>query len=156
LSVIAYTVSGGSKAVSQTQKLQMIIILLGMFATAVVLMWQLPANLSLDDIAALAGATGRMDVVETSISWDSRYNVWSGLAGGFFLALSYFGTDQSQVQRYLGGTSSSAGRLGLLFNGLFKIPMQFSILFIGIMVYVFYVFSAAPSFFNPTTLEQAR
>jgi SSS family transporter len=156
LSVIAYTVSGGSKAVSQTQKLQMIIILLGMFAAAAVLIWRLPSGISLDDVAALAGATGRMDLVETSISWDSRYNLWSGLAGGFFLALSYFGTDQSQVQRYLGGKSSAAARLGLLFNGLFKIPMQLSILFIGILVYVFYLLSSAPVFFDPTTLEQAR
>lgn len=156
LSVIAYTVSGGSKAVSQTQKHQMVVILIGMFATAVVLVWRLPAGMTLDEVAALAGATGRMDIVETSVSWDSRYNLWSGLAGGFFLALSYFGTDQSQVQRYLGGTSSAAARLGLLFNGLFKIPMQFSILFIGILVYVFYMFSPAPVFFNPTTLAQAR
>ncbi len=156
VSVIAYTVSGGSRAVSETQKLQMIIILLGMLAAAVVLLWRLPEGMTLDEVAALAGATGRMNVVETSISWDSRYNLWSGLTGGFFLALSYFGTDQSQVQRYLGGASSAAGRLGLLFNGLFKIPMQFCILFIGILVYVFYVFGSAPVFFNPATLERAR
>jgi Na+/proline symporter len=156
LSVIAYTVSGGSKAVSQTQKHQMVIILLGMLAAGLFLYSRLPKDMSLDEAAAVAGATGRMEIVDTSLSWDTRYNIWSGLAGGFFLALSYFGTDQSQVQRYLGGTSSASGRLGLLFNGMFKIPMQFLILFVGILLYVFYVFGSAPVFFNPTTLEEAR
>lgn len=156
LSVIAYTVSGGSKAVSQTQKHQMVVILLGMFAAGIFLFSRLPAGISLDEAAALAGATGRMNVVDTSLSWDSRYNIWSGIAGGFFLALSYFGTDQSQVQRYLGGTSSAAGRLGLLFNGMFKIPMQFLILFVGVLLYVFYLFIPAPAFFNPHTLAEAR
>jgi Na+/proline symporter len=99
LSVIAYTVSGGSKAVSQTQKHQMVVILLGMFAAGIFLFSRLPAGISPDEAAALAVATGRMNVVDTSLSWDSRYNIWSGIAGGFFLALSYFGTDQSQVQR---------------------------------------------------------
>lgn len=156
VSVIAYTVSGGSKAVSQTQKHQMVVILLGMVAAGGFLYHRLPAGLSLDDVGALAGATGRMNVVDTSLSWDTRYNVWSGLAGGFFLALSYFGTDQSQVQRYLGGKSAASGRLGLLFNGMFKIPMQFLILGVGILLYVFYLFSAGPVFFNPTTLAEAR
>lgn len=156
LSVIAYTVSGGSKAVSQTQKHQMVVILLGMLAAGLFLVSRLPADLSLDEAAALAGATGRMEIIDTSLDLDNRYNIWSGIAGGFFLALSYFGTDQSQVQRYLGGRSSASGRLGLLFNGMFKIPMQFLILFIGVLLYVFYLFVPSPAFFNPTTLEQAR
>ncbi len=156
LSVIAYTVSGGSKAVSQTQKHQMVVILLGMFAAGAFLVSKLPAGMSVDEAAVLAGATGRMKLVDTALSWDSRYNVWSGIAGGFFLALSYFGTDQSQVQRYLGGKSSASGRMGLLFNGMFKIPMQFCILFIGVLLYVFYVFVPGPAFFNPTTLAEAR
>ncbi|MCA9618888.1 MAG: sodium:solute symporter [Myxococcales bacterium] len=156
VTVVAYTVTGGSKAVSQTQKHQMVVILLGMVLAGVVLVSRLPRDLSIDEAASIAGATGRMTIVDTSLRWDSRYNLWSGLAGGFFLALSYFGTDQSQVQRYLGGTSSAAGRMGLLFNGMFKIPMQFLILFLGVLLYVFYVFSPAPAFFNPTALEEAR
>jgi len=154
VTVIGYTVSGGSKAVSQTQKLQMVIILLGMFVAGGYLFGQLPT--SLHEAASLAGATGRMKVVDTELSWNSRYNIWSGIAGGFFLALSYFGTDQSQVARYLGGKSSASGRIGLLFNGIFKIPMQFLILFVGVLLYVFYVFQPAPAFFNPSTLERAR
>ncbi len=154
VTVIGYTVSGGSKAVSQTQKLQMVIILLGMFVAGGYLYGQLPT--SLHEVASLAGATGRMKVVDTHLSWNSRYNIWSGIAGGFFLALSYFGTDQSQVARYLGGKSSASGRIGLLFNGVFKIPMQFLILFVGVLLYVFYVFVPAPAFFNPSTLARAR
>jgi len=154
VTVIAYTVSGGSKAVSQTQKLQMVVILLGMFVAGAYLYGRLPT--SLHEVASLAGAAGRMEVVDTELSWNSRYNIWSGIAGGFFLALSYFGTDQSQVARYLGGKSSASGRIGLLFNGIFKIPMQFLILFVGVLLYVFYVFQPAPAFFNPTTLDRAR
>lgn len=156
VSVIAYTVSGGSKAVSQTQKHQMVVILLGMVAAGAFLYTRLPANMSLDEVATLAGVSGRMNLVDTGLSWDTRYNLWSGIAGGFFLALSYFGTDQSQVQRYLGGRSSASARMGLLFNGVFKIPMQFSILFIGILMYAFYLFTPTPAFFNPTTLDAAR
>jgi solute:Na+ symporter, SSS family len=155
-SVIVYTVTGGTAVVSQTQKQQMIVILLGMVAAGVFLARQLPDGMTMDDAAALAGLTGRMEIVDLEPNFRTRYNVWSGLAGGFFLALSYFGTDQSQVQRYLAGKSSSAGRLGLLFNGLFKVPMQFSILFLGVLLYVFYVFSPAPAFFDPSTLARAR
>ncbi len=154
--VIAYTVSGGSKAVAQTQKQQMVVILLGMAAAGAFLYLRLPAGMSLDEVATLAGAAGRMNVVETALDWDTRYNLWSGIAGGFFLALSYFGTDQSQVQRYLGGRSTAEARIGLLFNGVFKIPMQFCILFIGILLYAFYLFTPTPAFFNPSTLDAAR
>jgi SSS family transporter len=156
VSVIVYTVAGGNAAVSQTQKHQMLLILLGMAAAAWFLVSELPADMSLDDAAALAGTTGRMKIVDTDLRWDTRYNLWSGLTGGFFLALSYFGTDQSQVGRYLGGKSTAQGKLGLLFNAVFKIPMQFSILFIGILLYVFYVFAPAPAYFDPAALERAR
>jgi Na+/proline symporter len=153
--VIVYTV-GGAKVVNQTGRHQMVVILLGMFAAGWFLVRQLPADLSLDDAASLAGAAGRMRIVDTRLRFDTRYTLWSGLAGGFFLALSYFGTDQSQVGRYLGGQSSATGRLGLLFNGVFKIPMQFLILFLGVLLYVFYLFAPQPAFFNPDTLAEAR
>jgi Na+/proline symporter len=156
LSVIVYTVSGGTTVVSQTQKQQMIVILCGMVAAAGFLVVRLPESVTVDAAAALAGVTGRMEVVDPSLRFDTRYTLWSGLTGGFFLALSYFGTDQSQVQRYLGGSSVSSGKLGLLFNGLFKVPMQFGILFFGVLLYVFYVFSPPPVFFDAATLERAR
>lgn len=156
VTVIAYTVLGGTNVVSKTQKQQMVIILLGMFAAGVAIARLLPDEVSVGDATALAGLTGRMEIVDLSARPDNRYSLWSGLAGGFFLALSYFGTDQSQVQRYLGGTSTSAGRLGLLFNGLFKIPMQFLILFIGILLFAFYVFVRPPIHFDPAALERAR
>jgi Na+/proline symporter len=127
-----------------------------MVAAGWFLVRQLPAEVSLDDAASLAGAAGRMRIVDTRLRFDTRYTLWSGLAGGFFLALSYFGTDQSQVGRYLGGQSSAAGKLGLLFNGIFKIPMQFLILFLGVLLYVFYLFAPQPAFFNPATLAEAR
>jgi solute:Na+ symporter, SSS family len=130
--------------------------LLGMFAAGVSIVRLLPDDVGLGDAAALAGLTGRMEIVDLSPRPDNRYSLWSGLAGGFFLALAYFGTDQSQVQRYLGGASTAAGRLGLLFNGLFKIPMQFLILFIGILLFAFYVFARPPVHFDPVALDRAR
>jgi Na+/proline symporter len=149
-------VSGGTAVVSKTQRQQMVIILLGMAIAGVILARQLPVGMSLDDAARLAGLTGRMEIVDLKPRFDTRYNLWSGLTGGFFLALSYFGTDQSQVQRYLGGKDSRDGRLGLLFNGLFKVPMQLLILFLGVLLYVFYVFTPSPAFFDPATLALAR
>ena len=154
LAVILYTVVGGTKAVSQTQKQQMVVILLGMLAAAGVAISHLPAGVSLDDATAVAGALGRMNVVRFDFDLSDRYNIWSGVLGGFFLALSYFGTDQSQVQRYLSGRSVAESRLGLLFNGMLKIPMQFVILYIGIIVFVVFQFVAPPVFFNAPTLER--
>ncbi|WP_162052061.1 sodium:solute symporter [Pontibacter pamirensis] len=146
--VILYTVSGGSKAVSVTQKQQMAVMMGGMIVAGFVVVSYLPDNVSFGEAVSVAGKMGKMNVVDFSFNWDDRYNFWSGITGGLFLALSYFGTDQSQVGRYLGGKSVAESRLGLLFNGLLKIPMQFLILFIGIMVFVFYQFNQPPVFFN--------
>ncbi len=154
--VIIYTVSGGTKAVSQTQKHQMIVMMGGMIVAAIVIGVKLSDTLSLTHAVKVAGALGRMNIVDFRFDLSDRYNFWSGITGGFFLALSYFGTDQSQVQRYLTGRSVTESRLGLLFNGLFKIPMQALILFIGVLVFVFYVFVTPPIFFNAPTLEAAR
>ena len=139
--VVIYTVSGGTKAVSQTQKQQMIVIMGGMLAAAGWLVWSLPDEVDLGSAAHLAGALGRMNVIDLELDPSNRYNLWSGLAGGFFLAMAYFGTDQSQVQRYLTGRSAAESRMGLLFNGLAKVPMQFVILGIGVLVFVFYLFA---------------
>lgn len=155
--VILYTVFGGVRAVSQTQKQQMVVMLGGMAVAGVLLVFMLPDTVSLGNAVKLAGALDRMNAVSFELDFENRYNFWSGLTGGFFLALSYFGTDQSQVQRYLSGKSLTESRLGLLFNGIFKIPMQVGILFVGILVFVFYLFIQPPLFFNQsieTRLEQ--
>lgn len=154
--VIVYTVLGGTQAVSQTQKQQMLVIALGMVIAGVVVVQRLPPNVSLGEATRIAGALGRMDIVDFSFDWRDRYTLWSGLTGGFFLALAYFGTDQSQVQRYISSRSLTQSRLGLLFNGLFKVPMQFGILFIGILVFVFYIFVEPPIFFNDGALSAVR
>jgi Na+/proline symporter len=154
--VILYTVAGGTRAVSQTQKHQMVVMLGGMAAAFVVAVMHLPANLSFGHAVRIAGTLGKMNVVDFSSGLGSRYTFWSGMTGGFFLAMSYFGTDQSQVQRYLSGRSITASRLGLLFNGLFKVPMQFLILFVGVMVFVLYQFQEPPAFFNRATLARVR
>ncbi|WP_164018911.1 sodium:solute symporter [Pyxidicoccus trucidator] len=146
--VILYTVAGGSKAVSQTQKQQMIVMMGGMVVAAVVIVWRLPEHISFGKAVDVAGAFGRMNVVSFDLDVQDRYNFWSGITGGLFLSLSYFGTDQSQVGRYLTGRSITESRLGLLFNGVLKIPMQFLILFVGILVFVFYQFSTPPLLFN--------
>lgn len=148
LLVIIYTVSGGTKAVSVTQKQQMAVMMGGMLVAGIMVVRFLPEYLSFGDAVAVAGKMGKMNIVDFSFDWNDRYNFWSGMTGGLFLALSYFGTDQSQVARYLGGKSTAETRLGLLFNGLLKIPMQFIILFIGVMVFVFYQFNQPPVFFN--------
>ena len=148
LVVIVYTVLGGTKAVSQTQKHQMVVMLTGMVIALFVVIGKLPEDVSFGGALHVAGALDRMRVVDFTFDLDSRYTFWSGITGGLFLALAYFGTDQSQVQRYLSGRSIAQARLGLLFNGLLKIPMQFLILFIGVMVFVFYVFVEPPVFFN--------
>lgn len=146
--VIIYTASGGARAVGYTQSLQMLIIFFGMIAAYVLILNLLPGPMSLMDTVRLAGRMGKLDSIDFSFDLSSRYTFWSGLIGGFFLQLSYFGTDQSQVQRYLTARSISHSRLGLLFNGLLKIPMQIIILFLGILVFVFYQFNAPPLFFN--------
>ncbi len=154
LGVIVYTVSGGTRAVSVTQKHQMIVMLSGLVVAAIIVVIRLPPAVSLTDALKLAGALDRMNVVTFDLDFKDRYNVWSGVIGGFFLAMAYFGTDQSQVQRYLSGQTVAQSRLGLLFNGMFKVPMQFVILFIGVMVFVFYTFTKPPIFFNAPTLAR--
>ncbi len=152
--VIVYTVIGGTRAVSETQKQQMIVMLGGLGVALGLILWRLPAAVTTVEAVRLAGALGRMNVVDFSLNFNSRYTFWSGITGGFFLAMAYFGTDQSQVQRYLSGRSVTESRLGLLFNGLFKVPMQFVILFIGVMVFVFYLFVRPPLFFNAPMLDR--
>ena len=149
---VLYTVLGGSAAVSQTQKQQMAVMLGGLVLAAVMVVRGLPDGVGLGDATAIAGVLGKMNVVDFSFDLTSRYNVWSGVLGSFFLMLSYFGTDQSQVARYLGGRSVTESRLGLLFNGLLKIPMQFLILFVGVMVLVFHQFERPPVYFDARTL----
>ncbi len=146
--VIIYTVSGGTKAVSQTHKQQMGIIFLGMFIACGFLVAYLTDHLSFGKGIEVAGLLDKMEVIDWEFDPSSKYNIWSGLLGGLFLQLSYFGTDQSQVQRYLGGKSIRESRLGLMFNGLLKIPMQFFILFVGVLVFLFYQFVMPPLHFN--------
>jgi Na+/proline symporter len=146
---VAYTAWGGSRAVSHTHALQFTIILATMAVAAMVLWNALPRGLTPVDAATAAGAFGRLNALELSFDPNDRYNLWSGLIGGFFLQLSYFGTDQSQVGRYLTGSSVAQSRLGLLFNGLVKVPMQLVILGVGVLMFVFYLFVTPPLFFNP-------
>lgn len=154
--VIFYTVAGGTKAVSVTQKQQMIIILSGMFIAAVILVLQLPPEVGFSDAVGIAGKMGKLNVVDFKFDPSNRYNFWSGMIGGVFLFLSYFGTDQSQVQRYLSGKSLTESRLGLLFNGLLKVPMQFLVLFVGILVFVFFQFQQPPLHFNSANVEKVE
>jgi Na+/proline symporter len=151
--VTFYTVMGGTDAVSQTQKQQMIIIMSGMFIAFMILINQLPEAISFGDAMNVAGKMGKLEVIDLEFDLSNRYNIWSAMFGGTFLFLSYFGTDQSQVQRYLSGKSLTESRLGLLFNGIFKVPMQFSILFIGAMLFVFYQFNEPPTFFDTAAKE---
>ncbi|MEP6748715.1 MAG: sodium:solute symporter [Bacteroidota bacterium] len=151
--LIVYTVSGGAKAVAYTQQLQMIIIFVGMFVAAYMVVHLLPAGVGFIDALKVGGKMGRLNVITSGINkngfnWNDKYNMWSGLIGGFFLALSYFGTDQSQVGRYLTAKSLTETRISLLMNGLIKVPMQFCILLIGVLVFTFYQFNQAPLFFN--------
>lgn len=152
--VTIYTVSGGSKAVSLTQKWQMMVILIGMGVAFATVIQMLPDNVGLVNGLKIAGASGKTDAINFSFDLDERYTFWSGITGGFFLALSYFGTDQSQVQRYLGGSSVRESRLGLMFNAVFKIPMQFFILLTGVLVFVFFQFQDHDILFNKTALNQ--
>ncbi|WP_179339480.1 sodium:solute symporter [Winogradskyella ludwigii] len=142
--VIVYTVSGGTKAVTVTQKQQMFVIFAGMLAALFIIINLIPEEVSFKDAIDIAGATGKMKVLDFSFDLENRYTVWTGLIGGTFLMLSYFGTDQSQVQRYLSGKSMKEMQMGLLFNGMLKVPMQFFILLVGVMVFVFYQFNPSP------------
>lgn len=151
--VIIYTVSGGTKAVSVTQKQQMFIIMTGMFIAFFFILGYLPADITFSKAMKIAGASDKLNILDFSFNTTSRYTFWSGITGGLFLALSYFGTDQSQVQRYLSGKSIRESQLGLIFNGIFKIPMQFFILLVGVMVFVFYQYNPAPLNFNPSATE---
>ena len=146
--VIFYTVMGGTKAVSVTQKQQMVVILLGMILAAVLMVFRLPPEVSFNEALNVAGKMGKLEVVNFEFDIKERYNIWTGIFGSVFLFLSYFGTDQSQVQRYLSGRSLTESRLGLLFNGLLKVPMQFLILFVGVLVFLFYQFNQPPVHFN--------
>jgi SSS family transporter len=154
--VIFYTVYGGTKAVSYTQLLQMSIIFLGMFFAGVMVVHLLPAAVGFGKAVKLAGKMGHMNVINWKFNPSDRYNIWSGILGGFFLQLSYFGTDQSQVGRYLTGESVGQSRMGLIMNGLLKIPMQFLILLIGILVFSFYLFNRPPMFFNKYEVNQVK
>lgn len=154
--VIIYTVSGGTKAVSQTHKQQMGVIFLGMFIACGFLIAYLHREIGFLKGIQLAGEMGKMEVIDWEFDPSSRYNIWSGIIGGLFLQLSYFGTDQSQVQRYLGGKSIKESRLGLMFNALLKIPMQFFILFVGVLVFLFYQFVLPPLHFNQANVESVR
>lgn len=148
--VVIYTVSGGTRAVNITQKQQMGVIFGGMFLAFLILLNYLPLEVGLDQALAIAGAQDKMNILDFSFDFDNRYTFWSGIIGGSFLALSYFGTDQSQVQRYLSGRTVRQSQMGLIMNGLLKVPMQFFILLIGVLVFVFYQFNPAPLNFNPT------
>ena len=150
--VIIYTVTGGTKAVSVTQKQQMAVIFAGMFVAFYLILDDLPEGINFNNALEIAGASGKMDVLDFSFDFENNYTVWSGIIGGTFLMLSYFGTDQSQVQRYLSGKSVKQSQLGLMFNGLLKVPMQFFILLVGVMVFVFYQYNSAPLHFNPTNV----
>ena len=151
--VIVYTVSGGSRAVSLTQKWQMTIIMGGMFAAFFYVLDSFPETIGLSEGIDIAGKLGKMEIIDTKFDLTERYTLWSGLIAGLFLFLSYFGTDQSQVQRYLGGKTLKASRTGLMFNGLLKIPMQFFILFIGAMVFVSFQFNKPPIIFNASVAK---
>ncbi|MFA5619057.1 MAG: sodium:solute symporter [Weeksellaceae bacterium] len=151
--VIIYTVSGGTKAVNVTQKQQMAVMMGGMLVAFIIMMFAMPEGINFSNALQIAGASGKLDVLDFSFDFDNRYTFWSGIIGGTFLSLSYFGTDQSQVQRYLSGKSVRQSQMGMIMNGLLKVPMQFFILLVGVMVFVFYQFNASPLNFNPVAAE---
>jgi Na+/proline symporter len=153
--VILYVTTGGTKAVSLTQRQQMAVIMGGMILAGILAFTMLPENIGFGDTVTIAGDLGKFNLVNLTFNLEDRYNIWSGLIAGTFLFLSYFGTDQSQVARYLSGSSVTESRLGLMFNGLLKIPMQFIILFIGILVFVFYLFFQPPVFHNTVLRDRA-
>lgn len=154
--VIIYTVTGGTKAVNVTQKQQMFVIMSGMFITFFVILSYLPEDLTFFNALYVAGANGKMEILDFSYNPETRYTFWSGITGGFFLMLSYFGTDQSQVGRYLSGKSIKESQMGLIMNGILKVPMQFFILLTGVMVFVFFQFNDTPLHFNPSNVEKVK
>jgi len=154
--VISYTLIGGTKAVNVTQKQQMFIIFVGMFLAFGYIIHLLPQGVSITKALQIAGKAGKLKVLDFSFNLNSRYTFWSGLTGGLFLALSYFGTDQSQVQRYLSGKSLKESQMGLIMNGILKVPMQFFILLVGVMVFIFYQFEPAPLNFNPKAVSTVK
>jgi Na+/proline symporter len=153
---LTFTALGGAKAVAWTHVQQMLVMTLGLLAALIAAVLLLPDNVSFLDAVTLAGAAGKLNAVTLRADWNDRYNLWSGLIGGMFLALAYFGTDQSQVQRYLTGKSIAQSRLSLLFNGIAKVPMQFFILFIGAIVFVFYLYNQPPILFEQTELRRIQ
>ncbi|HEX8954298.1 MAG TPA: sodium:solute symporter, partial [Polyangia bacterium] len=154
--VILYTVSGGTRVVSRTQTWQMVVMLGGMAVAFAFVLHRLPPSVSFDDALAVGGALGKMKAIDFAPRVDTRYTFWSGITGGLFVQLAYFGTDQSQVQRYLTGSPLAESRLGLMFNGLVKLPMQFGILGVGLLLVVFYQFHRPPIFFNQPELARAE
>ncbi|RYG50487.1 MAG: sodium:solute symporter, partial [Chitinophagaceae bacterium] len=159
--LIIYTITGGAKAVAYTQQLQLIIIFTGMFLAAYMVVHMLPENVGFVDALKVSGELGKLNVINTGISekgidWSGKYNLLSGIIGGFFLSLSYFGTDQSQVGRYLTARSLTESRMGLIMNGFVKVPMQFAILLIGALVFTFYQFNKAPIFFNKKQIDKVE
>lgn len=154
--VIVYTVTGGTKAVNVTQKQQMFVIMSGMFIIFFYILTNLPLEIDFSNVLHIAGANGKMDILDFSYNPETRYTFWSGITGGFFLMLSYFGTDQSQVGRYLSGKSVKESQMGLIMNGILKVPMQFFILLTGVLVFVFFQFNNAPLHFNPTNVEKVK
>ena len=154
--VITYTMIGGTKAVNMTQKQQMFVIFLGMFLAFCFIIRRFPEGIGFHEAFQIAGKAGKLNVLDFSFNLNSRYTFWSGLTGGFFLALSYFGTDQSQVQRYLSGKSLKESQMGLVMNGILKIPMQFFILLVGVMVFIFYQFEPSPINFNPKVIAAVK
>ena len=153
---VAYTVSGGTRAVSLTQKYQLAVIWAGMFTAFALIVREVTSRISFPQALALAGKMGKLEVINPSFDFSTRYTLWSGMLGGLFLALSYFGTDQSQVQRYLTGKSVTESRLGLMFNAVLKVPMQFFILFVGVMVFLFYQFEEPPMLFKQTAVRAVQ
>ena len=153
--VIVYTVVGGTKIVSLTQRYQILVILIGMALAFGIAVYRLPSDLTFTNALSLAGKMGKLQAVDFSVDPSRRYTFWTGILGGFFLSLSYFGADQSQVQRYLAGNSLRASRIGLLFNAIIKVPLQFLILLLGVMVFLFYQFEKPPMFFNQPTYQRA-
>lgn len=159
--LIIYTVTGGARAVAHTQKLQLVIVIIGMLIAGYLVVHLMPENVGFLDALHLGGKNGKMNIItsgETAngFDWKDKYNIWSGIIGGFFLALSYFGTDQSQVGRYLTAKNNRQGKLGLLINGIVKVPMQFLILMLGVLVFSFYQYNKAPIHFNETQVERAK
>lgn len=152
--LIIYTYTGGAKAIAHTQKVQFTIILASMTIAGYLILERMPPGVNLEDALYLAGKTGKLNVITTEFSWSDRYNIWSGVIGGFFLALSYFGTDQSQVGRYITGKGVDESRKGLLMNGIVKIPMQFSILLIGALLFAFFSLQPSPPYFNESAYQK--